>query len=58
MCWMILGLAFFVDRALAEMATYSAGLFFNGVGIFFIVLWMIDLINIGKWKKELGEVET
>ena len=58
MSWIILGLVFFVGRALQGMATYSIGLLFNGFGIIFLIMVMIDLINIGKWKKELGEVET
>lgn len=57
MSWIILGLVFFVGRALAGSETYVIGMLFNGIGIIFIILWMIDLLNIGKWKKELGEVE-
>jgi len=58
MTWIILGLVFFVGRALQGMSTYIVGLFFNGIGIIFIIMWMIDLLNMGKWAKHLGEVET
>lgn len=58
MTWIILGLVFFVGRAMDGMGTYVVGLLFNGIGILFLVMCLIDIINIGKWQKELGEVET
>lgn len=58
MTWIIMSLVFFVGRALDNAATMVLALFFSGIGIIFIIMWMIDLLNMGKWAKELGEVET
>lgn len=58
MTWIIMGLVFFVGRAISGMATMVLGLFFNLIGIFFIVMWIIDLLNIGKMDRQLGVVET
>jgi hypothetical protein len=58
MTWIIMSLVFFVGRAMQGMATYVVGLFFSGIGIILVVLWLIDLLNLGKWARELGEVEV
>jgi len=55
-CWIILSLVYFVGAA-QEGRPYVISLFFGGIGIIYIVRWMIDLLNIGKWQRELGEVE-
>jgi len=38
-------------------ATYSISLFFFGIGLLLLIIQLIDLLNIGKHAKELGEVE-
>lgn len=62
MTWLIMSLVYFVGRvadpALSPTRIYVVSLFFGGIGIIFIMLWMVDLLNLGKWAKELGEVET
>ena len=55
--WIILSLVYFVGAAI-QSRPYIVSLFFMGIGIIYIVRWMIDLLNIGKWSKELGEIET
>ena len=55
-CWIILSLVYFVGAA-QEGRPYVISLFFSGIGIIYIVRWIIDLINMGKWARELGEVE-
>lgn len=56
-CWIILSLVYFVGAAM-ESRPYVISLFFMGIGIIYIVRWMIDLLNMGKWARQLGTVET
>lgn len=37
--------------------TYSISLFFFGIGLILLIYQILDLLNIGKHHKELGEVE-
>jgi len=37
--------------------TFSVSLFFFAIGMMILIIQLIDLLNIGKHKKELGEVE-
>lgn len=53
MCWIVFGLAWFV----LATETYIIGLLWNGIGIFYIVRWMIDLVDMRSLggRTSLGE---
>ncbi len=40
-----------------KYGTYSISLLFFAIGLMILILQIIDLMNIGKARKELGEVE-
>lgn len=37
--------------------TYAVSLFFFGIGLLILILQLVDLLNIGREHKALGEVE-
>lgn len=57
--WITLGfLWIFLAAESSPYTTYSVSLLFNGFGIFMIVYVVIDLLQIGRNQRELGEAET
>lgn len=49
--WLVLGLLWFVLAS----DTYVVGLLWNGVGILYIVRWMIDLVSMRSLSRRLGD---
>jgi len=63
-CWWIVGFLWLFLAAEpvpngsgATYGTYSVSLLFFGIGLMMLIVQIIDLLNIGKAHKELGEVE-
>lgn len=50
-CWMLLGIAWFVLAS----TTYVVGVLWNGIGIFYIVRFMVSLIQMRSLDRRLGD---
>ena len=54
MTWIIMSLVYFVGAASADpQKPYVLALFFSGIGIIYIIRWMIDLVDVRKLSREI-----
>ena len=51
MVWMVLGILYLV--VYGGSSTFAFSLLYNGIGIFYVVRWMIDLVNRAKMSRRL-----